>query len=267
MNDTLEENKVEVKPRTGTEESEQPQSPETSPEPHEDPVSDGSAPEENRGPSKETESYLCDPQLIEKISGMGDQLESIQREITKTREQISFLPPQLRNLGGRVDAAAVSISETRYRALLRDLLGVYDLVDQLIRTMEAPDMEAQDMEANRRHLKNYRVILTQLGQILAVNGLEPIPTDGPFNADIHKAVDRTRCDDPDEAGRVVRMVRPGFRTSHQVLRYAEVVVSVYEPAEEKGPALDEIDEAAPEPGPDNPISHDEEGEDDHSLRH
>ena len=185
-------------------------------------------------PLPETEAMVennpapaCDPRLIERLDGLQAGLIQIVDAVGKTSEQLSFLPGQIRNLGGRVDAVAVSISETRYRTLLMDILGIYDLLDQLIRSVELVASEA-----DRQHLKNYRILQTQMVQILEYNGLSRISTEGPFNPDVHRAVDRMPCEEASQAGQVVKVVRPGFRTALQVLRYAEVVVSYHAPGPE-----------------------------------
>jgi hypothetical protein len=83
------------------------------------------------------------------------------------------------------------------------------------------------------------MIRTQILQILQYNGLEQIPSDGEFKSDVHRAVDRTPCETQEEAGLIVKVVRPGFRTSLQILRYAEVVVAHYVPRQDPVPVVAE----------------------------
>jgi molecular chaperone GrpE len=139
-------------------------------------------------------------------------------------KQVGYLPPQVRQLGGKVDSLMVSISESRYRSLLQSLLVIYDLVEQAARTSAAPGNDTPAV-----HLQNYQVLSTQLSQILTMNGLSPIPADGPFDPSVHRAIERVPVDDASRANQIVELVRPGFRTEQGVLRYAEVRVSYYAP--------------------------------------
>ncbi len=193
------------------------------------------------------------PQIFARLDDVQAGLAQIVEAVGKTGEQLSFLPGQIRNLGGRVDAVAVSVSETRYRSLLLDLLGIYDLLEQLIRSVE-PTVS----ETSRPHLQNYKLLQIQLEQILEYNGLTRIPTAGPFTPDIHRAVDRHPCEEAAQAGQVVKVVRPGFRTALQVLRFAEVVVSYQVP---RPPAPEPANEPAPaEPTKENQISENQTSE-------
>ena len=250
MNDTLENSGIDARPPEGPEDPDHTHNPEIPVDSVNTPIPGEQVQPTFQTPAEEAESPPCDPRLLAGISGVGVQLERIMREVEQAREQIGFLPPQLRSLGSRIDAAAVSITETRYRALLLDLLGVYDLTDQLIRTLASDDNNTLE----KQHLKNYQMIKTQLLQILSLNGLEPILTEGLFDESIHKAVDRMQCKDPDEAGRVTRVIRPGFRTAHQVLRYAEVVVSVHEPSMVQHPPEQALNDKH-EPDETKPMTH------------
>lgn len=165
-----------------------------------------------------------EPGVAAQLAEIALRLDALEAGMGKAGEQLSFLPGQIRNLGNRVDAVAVSVSESRLRALLLDLVGLYDLVDQLLRAGEQVEPETAS-----RHLHNYRMLRTQILQVLEVNGLSRIATEGAFKPEVHRAVDRRPCPRQQEAGQIVTVVRPGFRTALQVLRYAEVVVSHYQP--------------------------------------
>ncbi len=175
--------------------------------------------------------------LQEELTRLDGRLGQIMAGVEQTSEKISYIPGQIRNLGGRVDAVATSISESRYRSLLKDLLGIYDLIDQLIRSV---DFSAE--EADRQHNNNYRIIQTQISQILEYNGMKKIDTQGVFNPEIHMAVDRELCDDPQNAGTIAKVVRDGFRTDHQMLRYADVVIYYYQTPEQESEETDETTE-------------------------
>jgi len=147
-------------------------------------------------------------------------LGKVESAVEQSAKQVSFLPPQVRNLGGKVDSLATAITEPRLRALLLGLLGIYDLIEQMQRASEPTD-----------HGRNYQTLRTQLGQLLAGNGLVEIVAAGEFNPEQHRALQKVKCSDPAQANRIVEVVRAGFRTDQAVLRYAEVTVGQYVPEE------------------------------------
>jgi molecular chaperone GrpE (heat shock protein) len=163
---------------------------------------------------------VCDETLV--------RLASLETAVEATTKQVSFLPPQVRQLSGKVEGLTTSMSEPRYRAALLSLLGVYDLVDQVLRTL--PDADGDTHEAE--HRRNYEVVRTQLRQILDANGLTEISTDGAFDPTVHRVAERKSVEDPARANLILEVVRPGFRTEQSVLRYSEVVVGHYAPSAE-----------------------------------
>ncbi len=146
--------------------------------------------------------------LQEKVSGLASRLDQLAEAVELTARQVTFLPPQVRNLSSKVDRAVDAIGESRYQSLLLRLLGIYDLVCQ--------------NEGNL--LPGYTVLRTQLSQLLEANGLSEIPTEGRFDPSLHLSVGRVACSDPDLDGKIIEVIRPGFKTEASVLRFAEVRV-------------------------------------------
>lgn len=163
-------------------------------------------------------------ELHASLSEIQTRLADLETNVGAIQKQVSsYLPDQIRQVRSRVDALNTSISEPRYRATLLSLLGIYDLVDQALRALPA----ATESEAVANHQRNYEVLRDQLRQILERNGLMEIDASGAFDPKIHQALERVSCTDPEQQGRIVKVFRPGFRTEHAVLRYAEVVVAQY----------------------------------------
>jgi molecular chaperone GrpE (heat shock protein) len=150
---------------------------------------------------------------------------ALAERIASLEKQVAFLPPQVRMLAAKVDGLTTAITEPRVRALLMGLLGIYDLVDQVLRTMP-PQMT----DVDRDHLRNYQVLRSQLQVLLDSNGLCEIKADGAFDPLVHRALQSVAVDAPEKADRVMEVVRPGFRTEQSILRYAEVVVGRYSAA-------------------------------------
>lgn len=165
-------------------------------------------------------------ELRDAVAAMEARMAAFEAAMDATAKQVSFLPPQMRMLGGKIDGLATAISEPRYRAALLGLLGVYDLTDQILRTLPADD-DGQTGAAN--HRRNYEVLLAQLRQILEANGLTEIPTGGGFDPELHRALKLVPVADPTQSDQVLEVARRGFRTEQSVLRYAEVLVGQYSP--------------------------------------
>ena len=150
-----------------------------------------------------------------------EHLRKLQDTLEALNKQVSFLPPQLRMFGAKIDGLATTISEPRYRAVLAGLVSILDMVDQMRRSARIGPDEPTD------HLRNYDVLYTQLRQLLEGNGLREIPTDGAFDPRYHRAVERVESSVPTDADRILDVVRPGFQTEQTVLRYAEVKVGYH----------------------------------------
>jgi len=156
------------------------------------------------------------------FESLRGRLDAVERAVLDTAKQISFIPPQVSMVGDKVDTMTTSISHGRCRSLLDDLLRIYDLTDQMLLTADAQDGPS-------RARSNLDTLRTQIGQILEVNGLTQIATQGLFDPTIHRAVRRVPCGEPSQSNQVFKVVRSGFRTERRVLRYAEVEVFFYDP--------------------------------------
>jgi molecular chaperone GrpE (heat shock protein) len=161
------------------------------------------------------------------LHSVDQRLSRLESSLTSVGNQLAFVPPQVRVVAKKIDGIATAISGANYRSLLLGLLGVYDLVDQLVRSTEA---EA-GRELGADHRQNYQTIRDQLSQLLHLNGLVEIPAEGLFDPRIHRAIQTVPCESEEKSDRIVELIRPGFRSEQSVLRYAEVVVTRYLPVD------------------------------------
>jgi molecular chaperone GrpE (heat shock protein) len=167
----------------------------------------------------------CDvPQTGAVLAALHARLDRLDNSLEAAVQQFSMLPAQIRAMGAKLDAAATSMAEPRYRDILMGLLAVYDLIDQILR-----GLPAEESDGGAVHRKNYENLLVHLQQILEMNGLSEISAHGAFDSARHRAVHKVATADPASDGHVLEVVRRGFRTPRAVLRYAEVVVGCYEP--------------------------------------
>ena len=169
------------------------------------------------------------------------QTTQIQASLDALAKQVSFLPPQLRMFGDKIDGLTMAISDTRCRALLSAVVAILGMVEDMLRGTADPAAVACD------HGGNYDLLRTQLRQLLEANGLVEIAAEGPFDPRWHRAVQRVHCDDPADHNRILAVMRPGFRTPQAVLRYADVKVG-YCPLCERAGQTTTADRASAEGG-------------------
>jgi molecular chaperone GrpE (heat shock protein) len=169
--------------------------------------------------------------LQEKVGGLSVRLEQLAEAVDLTARQVTFLPPQVRNLSSKMDRAVEAIGESRYQSLLLRLLGIYDLVCQM---QANPETEMAPGVQSAQVPDQYGVLRTQLRQLLEANGLSEIPAEGRFDPSLQLSVGSVACSDPALDGQVLEVVRTGFKTETTVLRFAEVRVGQYIMQPEEG---------------------------------
>lgn len=125
-----------------------------------------------------------------------------------------------------MDAVITAVGEARYRALLLDVIRIYDLVNQLL--LLIPDENASKNSTDRH---NYKLLQTQIKQLIEENGVYQIPAEGEFNPNFHRAIKQTPVTDPDQDKQIIEVIRPGFKSDQIIIRYAEVIVGKYTPPE------------------------------------
>jgi|GEM_PF-1854635 len=152
-----------------------------------------------------------------------ERLGKLEEAVSSASEQISFVPPQVRMLAGKVDGLATVICESKYRSLLCDMVGIFDLVDQVLRDGGLNFVSTAD------YLRGYSALQAQLRQILELNGLSEIPAEGAFNSELHRAVRRVESSVPDLHWCIKEVLRPGFQSGKSILRFADVEVYYYVP--------------------------------------
>ena len=178
--------------------------------------------------------------FLKVLYDLQEQLIALKGAVADATKSISYVPKQIRTLSNKMDGLATSVSEPRCRALLLDFVRIGDMVDQCLK---GPGDESEADPASR-HQRNYEILRTQIRQVLVMNGLTEIPTDGPIDFRLHHGMDSVPCDSPENHNQIVSVIRPGFQTEDgtEVLRAADVVVSKYQkPTSEK-------QDAGPPPG-------------------
>jgi molecular chaperone GrpE len=85
-------------------------------------------------------------------------------------------------------------------------------------------LDAAEHHEEAKVLEGVRMTKDALAAVLASEGVEEIPADGPFDPHVHEAL-MTQPGDGVEPGHVLQVVTRGYRIGDVVLRPARVVVA------------------------------------------
>lgn len=163
--------------------------------------------------------------------------------------KLSRLPGQVRTLGTKIDSVSSALGETNYRALVKSLVSLYVLVEQMPSACRGSDGSATLGPADPMG-----VVTRLLWQTIEEAGVSRIPASGAFDPNLHCAVDSTPADVPAQVGQIRELVRSGFAVGPRVLQPAQVVVwgPVVPPATSAAPERDAVGGTPEESGPGEP---------------
>ncbi len=103
------------------------------------------------------------------------------------------------------------------QALLEELLPVLDNFEI--------GLQAAAAEEDSMIVRGMEMVKKQLDEFLAGQGVAEVPADGEvFDPNVHEAVTQEECPETDE-GRVLRVIRRGYKMHDRLLRPANVVVA------------------------------------------
>jgi molecular chaperone GrpE len=112
--------------------------------------------------------------------------------------------------------------------VFRDLIQLYDTLDQ---TLQADTVQAAPREALVSRLHSFREQIRRTLQRQEVELMESAPG-APFDETAQEAIDVRAVDRAEEDGRVVEVVRHGFRYGERLIRPQWVIVGQYQPQQE-----------------------------------
>ena len=96
--------------------------------------------------------------------------------------------------------------------------AILPVLDDLGRALEAAGLHEEAKLED-----GVRLVHRQLSDVLAREGLQAIPTDGPFDPHVHEAL--AAIPSSAEEGTILEVVQPGYLLGDRVLRPARVVVA------------------------------------------
>ena len=164
-------------------------------------------------------------QPVEQVPGQ-EQLEALQRDLEEARSK----EQEFRNLLQRVQADFINyrrrVEQERAEhaladkaAILRSILPVLDDFERAVAAMP-PEL------ANNEWAQGVALILRKLRNTLELQGVKPIEALGQeFNPWEHEAV-LSEAAGPEHVGKVIAVLRAGYKLDGRVIRPAQVKVGV-----------------------------------------
>lgn len=154
-----------------------------------------------------------------------DPWEALEQEAAKWKDQAVRTAAELDNYRKRM--AREKLDAVRYgnQGLLEELLPVLDNFDM--------GMQAAAKEEGSMIFMGMDMVRKQLGEFLSSQNVEEIPAEpgGDFDPKLHDALSQEASEDV-EAGKIMRIVRKGYRIGERLLRPANVVVAAIPDSEE-----------------------------------
>lgn len=184
---------------------------------------------ENEEAAELSEEDLPEAEIIE------EPLEQAERERDEFRDKWQRAQADFQNLRRRSLSDTQGAIQRGTGEILSEVTGVLDFLDMALKS----PCESADAKAL---LMGVQMTRDQLWKVLEAQGVSLIAASGKFDAEIHQAVATV---EEEEAGRIVDQVRCGYRRPNDVLRHAQVRVSVLPepPAEPSDEPANESEEA------------------------
>ncbi len=154
-------------------------------------------------------------------SEVAEQVAAAQAKADEHLEDLRRLAAEFDNYRKRVARDHERLTVRATERLMKELLPV---ADDLERALEAAE---QHEEAKLE--EGVKLVHRALAELLRREGLEEIPTEGPFDPHVHEAL-LSQPSELDE-GHVIEVLQKGYRLGDLVLRPARVVVSAGQEAD------------------------------------
>ncbi|GAC1318827.1 MAG: nucleotide exchange factor GrpE [Chloroflexota bacterium] len=156
------------------------------------------------------------------LTALQQELASARDEAATNRDQYLRARADMENFKRRTEQRYADQMKYARKDLLSKLLGVKDNIERALHYGDTPDTSGESV------IEGVRLTRYQLEQLLEQEGVQPIETQGkPFDPHLEEAVQSVNDPSvPDHT--VVQEVRKGYTYGDEVLRAAQVIVSVHE---------------------------------------
>ena len=145
-----------------------------------------------------------------------DPWEELEAEAARWKEISLRTAAEIDNLRKRTAREREEAIRYANQRLLEDLLPVIDNFEM--------GMQAAAQDTSSMIYIGMDMVRRQLNEFYASQGVEEVPVDGLFDPNLHDAVAQEDCNAGEE-GRILRVIRRGFKLRDRLLRPASVVVS------------------------------------------
>jgi molecular chaperone GrpE len=154
-------------------------------------------------------------------TSLEEQLQAARAEADEMRDKYLRAHADMDNFRKRMERNYAEQSRSQTKALLTRLLGVKDNLERALQY-------GNGNQSGEGIIEGVRLTLYQLDSLLEQEGVKGIEAEGrPFDPHLDEAVHSVH--DPGVADHtVVQVVRKGYTLNDEVLRPAQVVVSVHE---------------------------------------
>jgi len=174
--------------------------------------------EANDAPTPENEA----PEVEEKEL---DPMEALEIEAAKWKDQAIRTAAELDNYRKRMAREKQDAVRYGNQRLLEELLPVLDNFNM--------GMQAAAQEEGSMLYMGMNMVQTQISEFLSAQGADEIPAEAgvEFDPNIHEAISQEASEEIEE-GKIIRVVRKGYRIGERLLRPSNVIVALGDTAEE-----------------------------------
>jgi molecular chaperone GrpE len=178
--------------------------------PPSEPLDAGRRPEPGPAPGGGASVPELDPQEL------LARLQDAERQHEKAMDDLRRVAADFDNYRKRVAREQAQLLARSGERVVSKLLPVLDDLERAL--------EAAEHHEEAKVLEGVRMTKDALAAVLASEGVEEIPADGPFDPHVHEAL-MTQHAEGVEPGHVAQVVTRGYRIGDAVLRPARVVVA------------------------------------------
>lgn len=107
--------------------------------------------------------------------------------------------------------------------MAHELIPILDSFDQVNRHTPALNVTEDDALKFQNWLNGVRQTQAQLERVLQQMGLQPVPTNGLFDPDVHEAVGQ-RSEEGKEEGVILEVATNGWKLGEKIIRPAKVII-------------------------------------------
>ena len=169
-------------------------------------------------PTEENEATEVEEQEL-------DPMEALEIEAAKWKDQAIRTAAELDNYRKRMAREKQDAVRYGNQRLLEELLPVLDNFNM--------GMQAAAQEEGSMLYMGMDMVQKQLSEFLSAQSVEEVPaeTGGEFDPNIHEAISQ-EANEEVEDGKIIRVVRKGYRIGERLLRPSNVTVALGEATEE-----------------------------------